>query len=58
VDSAVKRNRCIEADCQALSKRVKKRLGWGLEAEAFSRCQVQAHGDVLDVFVGQIVEIG
>jgi len=58
VDSAAKCNRGIEADCKVFSKSIEEGLCGRLEAEAFSGREVQCHGDVLNVFVTEVVEIG
>lgn len=57
VDTIAKRNRGIEADCKILSKGIEECLYWRFEAEAFSGREVQCHGDVLNVFVTEGVEI-
>ena len=58
VDSAAKCNRGIEADCKVFSKSIEEGLRGRFEAEAFSGREVQCHGDVLNVFVTEVVEIG
>ena len=57
MDSGAKRNGLSEADFYILSEFGEKRLEGRLEAETFPRCQVDGQGDLLDVRVGEPIDI-
>lgn len=57
MDSGAKRNGLSEVDFYVLSELREKRLEGRLEAETFPRCQVGGQDDLLDVLVGEAIDI-
>ena len=54
----MKRNTAIEADVDVLAKLCEEGFERGSELEAFAGCEVEGHGDLLDVVVVEGVEVG
>jgi hypothetical protein len=57
LDSDAKRNGLSEADFHVFAKLFEEGLERRFEAEAFSRGQIGGHDDVLDVLVGDLINV-
>ena len=58
VHSRAKRNASSKPDCHIPAKLRQERLDRGFVAEAFARSEVDGHGDLLDVVLADLVEVG
>jgi hypothetical protein len=57
VDTPAKCNAAIEADFDIVAKLCEEGFGRGSELEAFAGCEVEGHGDLLNVVFVEGVEI-
>ena len=58
VDSAPKCNTLIEADLEIGAKFLHEGFDRCFEAEALSWCEIESHGDFLNILPSQVFEVG